>query len=100
MELCLNPDNPPPEGARVLEILTRDGIRLRAMVAVPDRPCRGTVVVMEKFTVRDEALALDAGATGAASLLNRDRLLLQPTAPRATSWCRSRRTRWNSPVPS
>ena len=46
MELCLNPDNPPPEGARGLEILTRDSVRLRAMVAVPDRPCRGTVVVM------------------------------------------------------
>ena len=41
------------------------------------------VVVMEKFTVKDQALALDAGATGAASLLDRNRLLLQPTAQRS-----------------
>ncbi|MFM9080735.1 MAG: carboxypeptidase regulatory-like domain-containing protein [Opitutaceae bacterium] len=44
---------------------------------------KSAVVVMEKFTVRDEALALDAGATGAASLLDRNRLLLQPTAQRS-----------------
>ena len=41
------------------------------------------VVVMEKFTVKDDALALDAGAAGAASLLDRERLLLQPTAQRS-----------------
>ncbi len=42
-----------------------------------------TVVVMEKFMVKDAALALDAGATGAASILDRERLLLQPTAQRS-----------------
>ncbi len=42
-----------------------------------------SVVVMEKFVVKDQGLALDAGATGAASLLNRDRLLLQPSAQRS-----------------
>jgi hypothetical protein len=41
------------------------------------------VVVMEKFVVKDQLLALDAGATGAASLLDRERLLLQPTAQRS-----------------
>ena len=42
-----------------------------------------SVVVMEKFVVKDQLLALDAGATGAASLLDRDRLLLQPSAQRS-----------------
>ena len=42
-----------------------------------------SVVVMEKFLVKDQLLALDAGATGAASLLDRDRLLLQPSAQRS-----------------
>ncbi len=42
-----------------------------------------SVVVMEKFVVKDQALALDSGATGAASLLDRDRLLLQPSAQRS-----------------
>ncbi|MBI5690264.1 MAG: TonB-dependent receptor [Verrucomicrobia bacterium] len=42
-----------------------------------------SVVVMEKFMVKDQVLALDAGAMGAASLLDRDRLLLQPTAQRS-----------------
>src|SRR6185436_442658 len=41
------------------------------------------VVVMEKFTVKGDTLALDSNATGAASLLDRDRLLLQPTAQRS-----------------
>lgn len=43
----------------------------------------GSVVVMEKFTVKDEALDLDSGATGAASILDRSRLLMQPTAQRS-----------------
>jgi hypothetical protein len=43
----------------------------------------GAVVVMEKFTVKDQKIDLDAGAMGAASLLDRDRLLLQPTAQRS-----------------
>lgn len=42
-----------------------------------------SVVVMEKYLVKDAVLALDAGATGAGSLLDRDRLLLQPTAQRS-----------------
>ncbi len=42
-----------------------------------------SVVVMEKFLVKDDALALDSGSTGASSVLNRDRLLLQPTAQRS-----------------
>lgn len=42
-----------------------------------------SVVVMEKFMVKDQILSLDAGATGAASLLDRDRLLLQPSAQRS-----------------
>jgi len=42
-----------------------------------------SVVVMEKFTVKEATLALDSNATGAASLLTRDRLLLQPTAQRS-----------------
>jgi hypothetical protein len=44
---------------------------------------KSTVVVMEKFVVKDQLLALDAGATGAASLLDRERLLLQPSAQRS-----------------
>ncbi|MSU50233.1 MAG: carboxypeptidase regulatory-like domain-containing protein, partial [Opitutus sp.] len=42
-----------------------------------------TVVVMEKFTVKSDSLALDSNAAGAASLLTRDRLLLQPTSQRS-----------------
>lgn len=42
-----------------------------------------SVVVMGKFTVKADALALDSNATGAASLLTRDRLLLQPTSQRS-----------------
>ena len=42
-----------------------------------------SIVVMEKFVVKDQLLALDAGATGAASLLDRERLLFQPTAQRS-----------------
>ena len=42
-----------------------------------------SVVVMEKFKVVGESLALDSNAAGAASLLNRDRLLLQPTSQRS-----------------
>lgn len=41
------------------------------------------VVVMEKFTVKDSATGLDSNATGAASLLDAARLLLQPTAQRS-----------------
>ncbi len=42
-----------------------------------------SIVVMEKFLVKDQLLALDAGATGAASLLDRERLLFQPSAQRS-----------------
>jgi len=42
-----------------------------------------SVVVMEKFTVKGETLALDSNASGAASLLTRDKLLLQPTSQRS-----------------
>ena len=42
-----------------------------------------SVVVLEKFLVKGESLALDSNATGAASLLTRDRLLLQPTSQRS-----------------
>ena len=41
------------------------------------------IVVMEKFTVKGDSLALDSNAAGAASLLGRDRLLLQPTSQRS-----------------
>jgi hypothetical protein len=44
---------------------------------------QSAVVVMERFVVKDLALALDPGATGAASLLDRDRLLAQPSAQRS-----------------
>ncbi len=42
-----------------------------------------TVVVMDKFTVKGDALALDSAAAGAASILTRDRLLTQPTSQRS-----------------
>ncbi|MBI5771719.1 MAG: TonB-dependent receptor [Verrucomicrobia bacterium] len=42
-----------------------------------------SVVVMDKFTVKGDTLALDSNAAGAASLLTRERLLLQPTSQRS-----------------
>jgi lysophospholipase len=45
MDLYPTAENPLPPGAECLELRTRDGIRLRAMYAVP-RGARGTVVVV------------------------------------------------------
>ena len=45
MQLYPTPDNPAPPGAECREVLTRDGIRLRAMRVVPENP-RGTVVIL------------------------------------------------------
>src|SRR6185436_12739202 len=41
------------------------------------------VVVMEKFVLKESSLGLDANATGVGSLLDREKLLLQPTAQRS-----------------
>lgn len=45
MELYPTPDNPAPPGAECRDVLTRDGICLRAMRVVPENP-RGTVVIL------------------------------------------------------
>lgn len=38
--------NPLPRGAECVELLTRDGVRLRALRALPPGPSRGTVVIV------------------------------------------------------
>lgn len=50
---------------------------------VADFSLEPTVVVMEKFTVRDEKDALNGNATGAASLLDSMRLANKPTTQRS-----------------
>lgn len=63
MNLIITPDNPPPEGARAVEVHATRGVQLRAMLAIP-KAARGTVLVvggrgdyMERYfeTMRDLA---------------------------------------------
>jgi lysophospholipase len=45
MQLVITPDNPPPEGATVAVVTTKDGVKLRAMSALA-RKAKGTVVIL------------------------------------------------------
>jgi lysophospholipase len=45
MKLHPTPENPLPEGAECLELVTADNVRLRAMRAIPEAP-RGTLVLL------------------------------------------------------
>ncbi|HRX35662.1 MAG TPA: alpha/beta hydrolase [Aestuariivirga sp.] len=86
MDLYPTPDNPLPPGAECLPVHTRDGLTLRAMVAVPAH-ARGTVVViggrgdfieryfetMHELMARGFAVAaLDVRGQGGAQRLSRN----------------------------
>ncbi|WP_414663872.1 TonB-dependent receptor [Horticoccus sp. 23ND18S-11] len=70
---------PGKKPAEITEITTQLGKETDLNVALSP----ADVVVMEKFTVGGARDELDGSATGAASLLTRERILAQPTAQRS-----------------